>query len=539
MNPMSKNIIEETKDVSEKKTKNLKRLKYGAMSIVVIALVVAITVIVNIMASVMSRRTELKIDLTADKRYDLSDESIEVLKNLDKDVEIVITTPKETFNTMSTYFEQMYRSYGYNIEFPYDMIPVILEKYEIYSKQGDGEGEVSVRYVDMNKDPDIISRYNDYYNGEIEEGSIIVYSDEKVKVINNEGVINMLQADSAASTPSLVFAGESTITSEIMNVTDSHIVNVAFVKTMNGQSIYRTDYEDNVNSLENQLLAKNGYNCTDIDIATDELDTELYDMVVLPMPQYDFTKEILEKVTAFLYNNENYGKNMVYIPDLVATDLTNIDEFLADWSIQVEDTVIGGYGTGSVDTNINLEIADSDSVGFVPNKALPIVAPNSREITILSKNNENITTEILKSSDQSFIAATLSEDANVDDEMKARNVVVLSKREFQSGNFTIVDSKLLVIGSSFMTAKMQTLSGSELDLITQTNTFNNANVLLNIFNTMTGKETGAVIPERALQNAVIAPTAKQDKGIKNIVIFVIPACVMAVGLVVLLRRKNR
>lgn len=536
---MSKNIIEETKDVSEKKTKNLKKLKYGSMSIVVIVLVVAITVIVNVMASVMSKRKELKIDLTADKRYDLGDESIEVLKNLDKDVEIVITTPKETFTAMSSYFEGTYRQYGYNIEFPYDMIPVILEKYEMYSKQGDGEGEVSVRYVDMNKDPDVISKYNGYYNGEIGEGSIIVYADEKVRIIDNEAIINMLQADSAAATPSLVFAGESTITSEIMNVTDSHIVNVAFVKTMNGQNIYRADYEDSVNSLEKQLLAKNGYNCTDIDIATDELDTELYDMLVIPMPQYDFTKEILDKVTAFLYNNENYGKDMVYIPDLVSSNLTNIDEFLADWSIQVEDTIIGGFGTGSVDTNINLEIADSESVGFIPNKALPIVAPYSREITILSKNNENKTTEILKSSKQSIIAGTVSEDAKVDEDMKARNVVVLSKREFQSGNFTVVDSNLLVIGSSYMTGKMATIVGNELDLITQTNTFNNANVLLNIFNTMTGKEAGVVIPEKALQNAIIAPTEKQDKGIKIIVVFAIPICVAVIGLVVLLRRNRR
>ena len=57
---------------------------------------------------------------------------------------------------------------------------------------------------------------------------------------------------------------------------------------------------------------------------------------------------------------------------------------------------------------------------------------------------------------------------------------------------------------------------------------------------MTGKNTErAVIPDKALQQSVIAPTTKQDKNIKIIVIFIIPAIVAAAGLVVLIRRKNR
>jgi hypothetical protein len=74
----------------------------------------------------------------------------------------------------------------------------------------------------------------------------------------------------------------------------------------------------------------------------------------------------------------------------------------------------------------------------------------------------------------------------------------------------------------------------------QTNLYSNASVLINIINQMTGKETDTVIiPDKALQQAVIAPTSKQDKNIKIIVIFVLPAIVAVIGLVVLIRRKNR
>lgn len=123
----------------------------------------------------------------------------------------------------------------------------------MYSKQG-GNGKINVRYVDLNNDPDAISPYSDNYNGEITKSNIVFSSGDKVKVLSETDIINMIQFDQStlqSNAPSLVFAGESNITSEIMNVTDSHIVNVAFVKTMNDQPIYRTDYEKQVGVLEN------------------------------------------------------------------------------------------------------------------------------------------------------------------------------------------------------------------------------------------------------------------------------------------------
>lgn len=206
---------------------------------------------------------------------------------------------------------------------------------------------------------------------------------------------------------------------------------------------------------------------------------------------------------------------------------------LPTWSIKVENRIIGDvyYAMGNSPTNIQLSINDSDSVGYVPNSALPIVAPYSREITLLTKNNDNKLTSILKSSSMSYISNVLTEDEQASEEVGARDVVALSKRTYQSieDQFETTSSSVLVIGSSMMFDE---------ELITQTSTYNNANVLLNIFNTMTGKESGVVIPEKALQRAVIAPTAKQDKGIK-VAIIVIPVLVAAVGLVVLIRRRNR
>lgn len=521
----------ETSNTSKPK-KNLKKFKYGSMSAVVIALVIVLVVILNLICSMLAKRSPMKIDLTADNRYEISEESIDALKNLKGDVEITVTFPKSDFTSMGSYYQQVYAYYyGVNVETPYDMIPSVLEKYEMYAKQGDGS--ITVQYVDMNKDPDIISKYRKFYNNDIPEGSIVVFSgnDEngRVKVISQEEIVSMIQpANTSTSTAiTMNFVGESTFTSAILNVTDANPIKTAFASMMNGVSITGQGYESMTAEFMT-FLGKNGYDCTEIDIATDEISPEDYDMIVVPMPSVDFSADIIEKLGDFLYNGGNYERNMLYIPNLYVADLPNISEFLADWSIQVDESAIlddtnwiETYMGFNQNVNIKLEISDTDSVGSLPNETLPIVAPATRKLSILSKNNDSVAVSVLKS-----MADSYDQDNT---EKGARDVAIISKKETSSG-LDRYTSNLLVLGSSFM------INSS---LLTQTNAFNNANVIMGMLNTMTGKEATAVIPEKALQQALITPTASEMNGIKIFVIYAIPVLVAVIGMVVFIRRKNR
>ena len=222
------------------------------------------------------------------------------------------------------------------------MIPEILDKYSIYAQQG--SGSINVKYVNMDVDPDIINKYKEKYNGDIGSGSIIVSSGDRVRVISPTEVTDMLAYDeNALRNQELIFnfAGESMITAAIKGVTDDNLVRVAFANTMNGASLYDAQFYQNAAvTFEKELLTKNGYDCTDIDIATDELSSEDYDLVVVFAPSVDFTEDIIQKLSNFLYNGGKYGKNMIYTPDLSKSGLTNIDGLLADWSIKVEDNYI-------------------------------------------------------------------------------------------------------------------------------------------------------------------------------------------------------
>lgn len=543
----AKKAVQSAADGSGKKTGGIKKIKYGSMSVVTIIIVTAIVIVINFMAAEMEKRSPMKIDLTGDKRYDLSEETIDVLKKLDKDVDILVTMPKSSFDTlaenqsaaMSYQLQMMNQYYGTNyndkVEVPYDMIPVILEKYEMYSKQGEGKGSVNVKYADLKVDPDAAAEYQaNYSGGEIPSYSIVVASGKNVRVITSDEITEMLAVDEAAmqnNTFSLIFAGESKLTSHIMNVVDSNIIDVAIIKTANGQNIFRTDDAELVDSIENELLSKNGYSCTDVDIVTDELDTEKYDMVVIPLPQNDFTEDGINKLQDFLYNDEKYGKNLVFIPCYTNINSPNLDEFLADWSIRIDKTLIGDsknyMGQGGYQ-NILLSINDSESVGEVPNKSLPLIAPFSREITVLGKNNQNKVTEVLKSSQTSGILQLLAEDAEYSEQAGSRNVAVISTRE-HAVDLDVYKSRVIAFGSSMMFYN---------EYIVQNNNYNNANVILNMLNIANGKEVSAVIPEKALQQNYIAPTSKESAVIKVIIVAVAAGVALA-GLAVLIRRRNR
>ena len=511
---------------------NSRRIKYGSMFYIIIILVIAIVVVINVMANMLAKKSPLKIDISPDNRYDISEESINVLKALNKDVDITVTSTRDYFDSLSAYRENYYaQNYGVPSDIPYEMIPEILDKYSIYAQQG--SGSINVKYVNMDVDPDIINKYKEIYNGDIGSGSIIVSSGDRVRVISPTEVTDMLAYDeNALRNQELIFnfAGESMITAAIKGVTDDNLVRVAFANTMNGASLYDAQFYQNAAvTFEKELLTKNGYDCTEIDIATDELSPEDYDLVVVFAPSVDFTEDIIQKLNDFLYNGGKYGKNMIYTPDLSKSGLSNIDGLLADWSIKVENNYIFDEENAILRNDlIKVEINDTDSVGELPNDKLPIIAEDTRELSQINKKNDDIVKEVLKSFDTSYTVEITGKNKELGAQ-ESRPVVMLSRKE-RSEEFKLVASELLVIGSPLMTSSTY---------IQQNSTFNNANVLINVINNMTGKENSVVIPDKSLQSSFIAPSTKQARNIRIVVMWIIPFIIAAVGVFVLLRRRNK
>ena len=165
---------------------------------------------------------------------------------------------------------------------------------------------------------------------------------------------------------------------------------------------------------------------------------------------------------------------------------------------------------------------------------LKIVNDGEKDITeiinklTISKNNEDVVKEVLKSCDESY-PVDLKDMQTVTGEAGARTVLMISQKS-HSEQLKTVTSSLLVLGSSFMPNNTY---------LTQNAAYNNANVLLSTINTMTGKEGSVIVPDKNLQQSFITMTTKQARNIQIIVVWVIPFIIAAVGVLVLLRRRNK
>lgn len=544
----------------QKKMQVRKKLKYGGIATAVTVIFVAVVVLLNVVvAQVCKRNPDAVLDLTTANLYEISDDTVDYIKNLDQDVEIAISSEESTFQSDKYY----------------KMISETISKYQGYSDH------ISVTYFDTTKDPDILSKYQDLYAGDISSNQIIVTSGDRIKVYS---LTDMFEIDQDkyqsyyygyASLSDCItgFKGEQTLTTAIMNVTDSNPKSVAVITKSNGNYIFSATQANAyaVTAMEN-LLNDNGYDVKELDMVNDTLDAETYDIVVLPAPANDLTMDAIKKLQDFLQNGGNLGKQLIYVADYTQSVTPNLDAFLKDWNLQVDSSyvreddnnrnqtvqIVASAGKGLIAPIVSL--GDSENYGGnLANSSLPIVAPLARPIQKLPSNNGRVVYSLLQSSDTSYAypltqqassgedttesaseesqeatEATTTEGAattsfDTDSAVRGANTVMALSQSQQSTGSELIESDVIVLGSMAMMDYY----------LTQDSSYNNAEYFVGVLNSVCGKEDSIVIASKDMTATSISATQTQLVTLRTIVVFLIPLAVAAAGIVVFLRRRNR
>lgn len=537
----------------EKKPFNKKKLKYGSVAVVITVVFIAVVVFVNLIAEILTDKKNLKLDLTAQKYYEVSQDTIDYIKDVKKDVVIDVMYQKENFEKSS-------------------YMKMVLETLNKYQQNSD---HIEVEFHDIVSEPDVINKYSDVYSGTIQQGSIVVACGDRVKVISSIDDLFTIDTSSYYQTGSSTitgYKGEQELTSAVMSVTDANPKKAAFITGYNGSSIYHSYNSNAVNSLYN-LMNKNGYEISQIDILNDDLSPDDYDIVVLPAPVNDLTTDCISKLDDFLYNGGKLDRNMIYIADIFQYKTPNIDDFLEIWGIEVGDSVVYEsnadknqkvtISTGSAEAPI-VSSVDDDFTSELSNTKLPIVAPVSRNINLLFDANVDRTTDsLLQTSDTAYLyplnmksvdeakaeaaeqeqAASDAENSTeaTEEETEAttkfdtetaekatQNVMALAKKTNTENNQTHTNNLLVIGGISLVDPNL-----------TSSATYNNAEFIVNAINQICGKENGIIIAEKSLTQTTIDITAAQITTIRRIIEYVIPLIVIAAGIFVYVWRKNR
>ncbi|MBQ9695712.1 MAG: GldG family protein [Oscillospiraceae bacterium] len=506
-----------------------KRLKYGGLATAITCVVVAIVVLVNVLVSRLTERFPLKLDLTPDGMYEISDESIDYLKTLDQDVNFTVLMAESSFQTGGTNMK---------------MISELLEKYTQYSRN------ITVSYVDPNTNPDVINQFQANYSGTLSSGDIVVSNaadPTKLRVVNVGDLFSYDQqkymlyryyGQGTLEDCITGFSGEQNLTAALMYVTDADPIHVAVLAKANEKPLYNQQAHVYALAMLEQTLTKNGYDVQEIDLYKDAIDPEKYEMIVLPAPVNDLTATAVDSISAFLFNDGNYDRNMLYIADFTQGETPNLDELLSTWGISVTrklalegdpdaaQQVALAIGNAAVPV---ASITDTDYSAGLSNDALPIVAPLCRPIELLwDSKTSGITSALLQTSDTVYLNDMGADTESADKSAAgAQTVAAVTKRRTNIDNITH-QSSIMVLGSMML---------SDANVM-QDASYNNAQYLVSAVNTMTGKGSRLIISEKSLTNETLSLSTGEMRG-SMVCVFLIPAAVFAAGVAVILRRRNK
>ena len=500
------------KPKKEKKPFNTRKLKYGSISVAITAVFIAAVVLLNVFATQLTDRYGLKIDTTKEQIFEISDQSVDYLKGLKEEISIDVMTDEAELDSGSKY---------------YKLVKEVTEKY------AQNSDKIKVHYYDIDKHPEIVTKYSTYTTENISRASVVVFCNGRIKVLQMSDFYEVETNYQTYEQTIKAITAEEKLTSAIMFVADPNPPKVAILSCQQSDAVTAS-----VSQLPN-ILENNGYTVETVDPLTQDI-TEDYSAVVLAAPYSDLTETVVEKLNTYLENGGKYGKNLIYFANFDQRETPNLDKFLEEWGIKAGKGYVSNVNKAEL---LRIGIAGLQNYYVVPQAKLtsgnetlvkstdlPIAMPMARPLELTFSEGDGRETEvILKTSETSFVADENTTEDNMNDLPQAeQNVLVRGSKHRFEGEEKI-SSSIYAFGSAFFIDYY----------ITSTNALNNQELAVNLINKCSGKEDGVTITAKSL---AVEPLNISEQGMHAVSLLVevaIPLAIAFAGLVVYLRRRNR
>lgn len=498
----------EAKDSAQQEAEKVKKpkfeftkkrsFKFGSMATAFTAVFVAIVILVNVGLTVITQKYPISIDLTQDKNYNLSQETIEYIKKVDTPITIKIFATKAQLESYT------------------DLIgpAKIIEQYPQYNNK------ISLEFIDYDKNPTAVAQYQ---NENISQGDIVVTArdannSEHYKHLSIDDLL-ITEYDSSYNRQVVGNKAEQQIDNAIDYVTSEDLPKILF--TQGHDEAGYSDYQS--------LLKDANYSVDTVNTTSSDIDEDA-DALVIVAPSADFSDSEIDKIDKFLKNDGKFGKNIFVFLDPRCPSLPNLEDYLTEWGVKVESGAIYDT-TNSYSENIFDVIAskvDTDVVGDNVSTDIGTDVRIARPLTILfdSKDARKVTS-VIETGDTSQLLEDLSGTTSSSDKKGPYTVMTLSTWSSTSSS-TLTKSNMIVSGSYEM------LNGALLNASNR----NNSKVLLGINNKLMEKEATITVPSKYNDSTSLSITRVQRSVIFMLFVIIIPLALLITGLVIWLRRRH-
>ncbi len=539
MSDAEKGTVAEGVTAKKKKFVNKAKMKYGTYALAISAIVIAAAIAVNVLFGVLAKRVNLDIDISLKGENTLTAENIEFLQSIQIPVTLTVCASRENYLSYLDY----YTGQGFGVSESgvdyYEQTLRFLDLYEVYSDN------ITVEYVDL-QDPEsakLISEYGDYG---LKYGDIIVSA--KHMIDGKENIRDTLVAyddlyhlnDPYAyyygySTGSYVVSGnyfESAVSSAIGKVVATETYKVG---------VFETHCTPTATEYFTGMLTLNNY---EIEGITDTMISEIsddYSMLIISSPTEDFAISELEAIDAWLYNNGNRGRGLLFFANISSPALPNLYSYLEEWGIAVNQGVL--FDTNSQTrlpsdpmTMIYTKTTDSNDIldAVLGNTSTYVIGSAAAISTTYESDGNRDTYVPIKTYSQAVAAAPLGSSVNWepsdDDVLEQRPGVIIScEEEYIDG----VPKKSYVVSfasDSFVSQNIVEYYSSADNIYAAINT---ANLVIG------AEDTGFTFAMKKLESETYTVTESTANAIQIIFQWIVPVLLILCGIVVFVRRIRR
>ncbi len=467
-----------------------KNKKYKINSKVVTLGVIAIVVLINLFVSLLVDKFPIKLDMTSEKIFELSEQTKDMLAEYD--------VPVEIFYVAGSSYETSYRDVGNVAE--------VLEKYAQYCS------DIKYTSIDATKNPTFGTEYVE--KGEtINVGSVILDAGERYKVYSYADFYNQDHS---------VMKVEQVMNSALKFLASKEVYTACYIK---GHG------ESQQEGLRKKLTDEN-YSLSDVNLATEEIPADAK-LLIISTPKVDYTTAEIAKLDAFF---ANAGKAIVTF-DYKSSGLTNLYEYLNSWGIAVNDDIavetsqshmIGMYGQLLA---LAGEYTDNDITKNLMSIGRPVAnQPYSKSLEMLFESNNGITTTpIITTSDKAF---STTDFENLENVSGNTGKIVLSAVAVKEGSTPAESAAIFVSGNDALWFASEDEVAGQLG-------FANYDYAMNILSYLQGSyEDFSITPKYLTFGDRLTINQVQAFVMGGIFALILPLIILIYGIIVWFRRRH-
>ena len=472
---------------------NRKR-KRSIISAVITVLAIAAIVLVNVISGVLtSKYPAFTADITSGQAFELTQPSKEIASNLDKKVKITFLSEKRDYENRDPYCKQT--SVTAN-----EMVKL-------------SNGMISVEYIDIVKDPTAVSAYSEE---NITAHDIIVSCGDKTKILHVSDLF-VFEAYSMEYQYISSSRSEQAIDNAIVMVTSDVITKAAVISDNSSK-----EYEYFI-----KTLRENNYEVSEMSLEKDKFDG--IDMIIIYEPENDFTDDALMKLQDFLSNGENYGKNLIYIPDINGAEHPKLDNFIDMFGVSAENGIAFEYDDSEryyQDNYYEYIIcgfgSDLYRQNFSEKVYTPVMTGISRPINIKNEYVE----PLLVLSEKSGVLPYDADDTWSMEKSVTGNVCIMAQSYVGDENKR---STLVIAGSAELFSEKYFVSS-----------LGNRNYIMTMLAELNGRSNEIIsVSEKVITNFDINADARTRFWIGFVIYALIPLMILGCGLTVYLVRRGK